>query len=355
MTHMKNTIVNLIKMHGPMTLADYMMDCLMHPHHGYYQNEKIFGSDGDFITAPEISQLFGEMIGLWLIDQWRTLGSPSNFNLVECGPGRGTLMVDILRTAKKTPGFLIGAKVFFIEQSKQLRAEQKKRVPHANWLNDVSELYAGPTLVIANEFFDALPIHQFQKHDGAWLERKIGLDSEDNLKWQLGPPSALVSLIPPDIMLQQQGTIIEVCPASYRISGLIAKHIAKYRGSALFIDYGYDTNAAGETFQAMKGHAYVDPLDEVGKTDLTAHVNFDMIARAAAENGVVAHGPVGQGSFLMSLGMGQRVMELAKNTDVAGQENLLACIKRLTSPDEMGELFRVIALVGAGQRTVPGF
>lgn len=355
MNELNDILVRLIRSHGPMTIADFMLDCLMHPKYGYYQTEKVFGADGDFTTSPEISQLFGEIIGLWLIDQWRTLGSPTSFNLVELGPGRGTLMVDILRAAKKTPQFLRGAKIFFVEQSKQMIAEQKKRVPHAHWLSDANELYAGPTLVVANEFFDALPIHQFQKHDGQWMERRIGLDADDNFEWKLGPPSPVLALMPTKLKYQEQGTIVELCPSAFRIAGLIAKHIARHRGAALFIDYGYDKNATGETFQAMKGHAYVDPLCDVGKADLTSHVNFDMIAAAAAQRGVIAHGPVGQGSFLMSLGLGQRAMQLAETLDLAGQENLLASVKRLTSPDEMGELFRVLSIVGAGQKVVPGF
>jgi|FLOH01.1.fsa_nt_gi NADH dehydrogenase [ubiquinone] 1 alpha subcomplex assembly factor 7 len=355
MSPLHDILARLIRAHGPMTVSDFMADCLMHPKHGYYQREKVFGVEGDFTTAPEISQLFGEMIGVWLIDQWQTLGSPCSFNLVELGPGRGTLMLDILRAAKSTPKFLSAAKIFFVERSAQLKAEQKKRVPHANWLKDVDALYPGPTIVIANEFFDALPIHQFQKHDGQWLERLIGLDEDDNLVWKLGAPSGALSLMPTTLKYQGQGSVVEICPAALRISGLIAEHIAKNRGAALLIDYGYDKSAVGNTFQALKDHTYVDPLKEVGKADLTAHVNFDMIANAAAQKGVVAHGPTGQGTFLMSIGLGQRAMKLVENLDAAGQEDLLTSIKRLTAPDQMGELFRVLAMVNAEQKSVVGF
>ena len=355
MNQLHDILARLIKTHGPMTLSDYMRDCLMHPKHGYYQHEEVFGSEGDFITSPEVSQMFGEMIGLWLVDQWRTLGSPTPFNLVEFGPGRGTLMVDILRACKQTPAFLQAARIFFVERSEKLIKEQKKNVPHANWISDVDELYAGPTLIVANEFFDALPIHQFQKHDGAWLERRIGTSDDDKLVWKLGAASGALALMPQQLKFNEQGSIVEICPAALRIAGTIAKHIATNRGAALFIDYGYDKSAVGDTFQAMKDHAYVDPLCEPGKADLTAHVNFDMLATAAAEKGAVAHGPTGQGAFLMSIGMGNRAMELAKDMDAAGQENILTALKRLTSPDEMGDLFRVLALVSAGQKVVPGF
>lgn len=355
MSALNDIIVNRVKAHGPLTVSDYMIDCLMHPDHGYYQQETVFGADGDFITAPEVSQMFGEVIGLWLVEQWRSLGSPTSFNLVEFGPGRGTLMVDILRSSKNTPKFLRAARIFFVERSDKMRKEQKQNVPHANWLRDVDELYAGPTLVVANEFFDALPIHQFQKHEGEWLERMITIDDHDALKWTLASPSAAVSMIPSTLVYKEQGSIVEICPAALRITSTIAKHLAKNRGAALFIDYGYDRSSVGDTFQAMRGHAFTDPLATPGKADLTAHVNFDLIAIAAATNGMVAHGPIAQGAFLMSLGMGERAMKLVENLDDKGQEQLLSSLKRLTAPDEMGELFRVVALIGAGQRSVPGF
>ena len=355
MSSLYDTLVRRIKTNGPMTVADYMSDCLMHPEYGYYQREKVFGVEGDFTTSPEISQMFGEMIGLWLIDRWKAIGSPPHFNLVECGPGRGTLMADILRTATEQASFLEAASVIFVEKSKQLKAEQKSRVPDAVWIDDISELPEGPLLLVANEFFDALPIHQFQKLDGLWLERRIGLDDGGKLIWTLSAPTAALSLMPEILKNSENGSMVELCPAALSVAGTIADHITKYGGAALIIDYGYDKSATGDTFQAMKDHSYTNPLDSIGTADLTAHVNFDMLTKAVKEKGALVHGPVGQGSFLMSLGMGARAQNLSQNLDIKDQEDILASMVRLTSPDQMGELFRVVALASAEQTSVAGF
>ena len=354
MSTLLDTLIRRIKISGPITVADFMSDCLMHPKYGYYQREKVFGTDGDFTTSPEISQMFGEMVGLWLIDRWQAIGSPPEFNLVECGPGRGTLMADILHAAAKQADFIKAASVVFVEKSKQLKSEQKKRVAGALWIEDISALPEGPTLLVANEFFDALPIHQFQKNDGLWLERTIGI-KDGKLCWSLGAPSAALSIMPKSLNASENGSIVELCPAAMSTAGTIAAHIAKFSGAALIIDYGYDKSAAGDTFQAMKDHHYTDPLNNIGTSDLTSHVNFDMIGQAAQQMGVTTHGPVAQGTFLMSIGMWERAMHLSQDVDTKEKEHILSCLVRLTSPDQMGELFRVLALTSIEQTKVAGF
>lgn len=354
MSTLLDTLMRRIKISGPITIAEFMSECLMHPKYGYYQREKVFGADGDFTTSPEISQMFGEMIGLWLIDRWQAMGSPPEFNLVECGPGRGTLMADILHAAAKQSDFIKAASVVFVEKSNQLKNEQKKRVPGALWIEDISALPGGPTLLVANEFFDALPIHQFQKRDGLWLERKIGLEN-DKLSWSLSAPSAALSMMSKNQKASENGSIVELCPAAVSTAGTIAAHINEHSGAALIIDYGYDKSATGDTFQAMKDHHYSDPLDNIGTSDLTSHVNFDMVGQAAQQKEVATHGPVGQGSFLMSIGMGERAMGLSQNVATEEKEHILSCLMRLTSPDQMGELFRVLALTSKEQTKVAGF
>lgn len=354
MSTLLDTLMRRIKISGPITVAEFMNECLMHPKYGYYQREKVFGTKGDFTTSPEISQMFGEMIGLWLVDQWKAIGCPPEFNLVECGPGRGTLMADILHAAANQTAFIKAASVVFVEKSKQLKSEQKKRVADALWIEDINALPDGPTLLVANEFFDALPIHQFQKHDGLWLERKIGI-KDGKLNWSLSAPSAALSIMPESLNASENGSIVELCPTAMSTAGTIAAHIAKYSGAALIIDYGYDKSAVGDTFQAMKDHQYSYPLDNIGTSDLTAHVNFDMIADAARQKGVTIHGPVAQGPFLMSIGMGERAMGLSKDGETKEQEHILSALMRLTSPDQMGELFRVLALTSLEQTKVAGF
>ncbi len=353
MTPLKQQFLKRIEATGPIPLADYMAECLMHPKHGYYQQQKVFGAKGDFITAPEVSQMFGEVLGLWAASVWQSMGCPK-FSLVELGPGRGTLMADMLRAAKALPGFLEAAQVHFIETSTQLRALQKEKVPHATWHDSMASLPAGPALFIANEFFDALPIHQFEKQKGKWHERAVGAYG-DNLGLMLTQAGPKLALIPPPIQKAPGGSIAEVCPAGLAVAADIAGHIAEHSGAALFIDYGYATSAPGDTFQALKAHKYVDPFSEPGLADLTAHVAFDQLATAAAGKGARPSAIISQGQFLMTIGLGVRAQALASKTDEAGQQRILSELKRLTAPDEMGTLFKVLALMHPKLPSPAGF
>ncbi|MBL4838766.1 MAG: SAM-dependent methyltransferase [Kordiimonadaceae bacterium] len=353
-TPLKEILLKQIAADGPITMADYMAQCLMHPTHGYYQNERVFGADGDFITAPEISQMFGEMVGLWLADRWIKMGKPNPVHLIEFGPGRGTLMADILRAISPVEGFTAAVNIHFIETSVQLRSLQKERVPNAKWHDSMVSVPNGPSLIVANEFFDALPIHQFEKHEGTWLERRINGEGE-NFTLVLTQPTPKLALCPTELLDNPDGSILEVCPSALAIAGSIAERLNEHGGAALIIDYGYRKSAAGDTFQALKNHAYVDPLIEPGKADITAHVAFDQIAKAAAEKGATLAGPAAQGLFLMALGIGARAQQLSGTLDPIGQQRILSELKRLTASDEMGTLFKVLAIQEAKLPAAPGF
>lgn len=355
MNEMEAYLARRIRTTGPITLADYMGDCLMHPDHGYYQQERIFGADGDFITAPEISQMFGEMIGLWLANRWHAMGAPTHINLIELGPGRGTLMADILASTRNVAGFHDAVSVHFLELSEQLRAEQQKAVPNAQWHSSLATIPNGPVLMIANEFFDALPIHQFEFRDGVWFERSVTLDDDGNLKLTLTEPSAKFALIPDHLRKPTSNAVIEVSPAAIGIMRDIGDRLNNDGGAALIIDYGYDHANFGDSFQAVKDHRYCDALTAPGKADLTAHVNFESLKRMATDAGLKIGGPVGQGKFLMQLGLGNRAGTLVNGKNEEEQAETFSALKRLSAPDEMGELFRVLSVSDIDQDMAPGF
>lgn len=353
-TPLKNILLQRIKTTGPITLADYMAECLMHPAHGYYQQEHVFGTEGDFITAPEISQMFGEMLGLWLADRWYKMDKPDELQLIELGPGRGTLMADILRATEPVAGFHAALTVHFIETSEQLRTIQREKLPTAQWHSDLSSVPEGPSLIVANEFFDALPIHQFEKHDGKWCERRLHADAHA-LKPVLTAAGPMFGLSEAALHASPEGSILEVCPSGLSTAGNIAERLFAHGGAAIIIDYGYRKSAIGDTFQALKAHKYCDPLATPGTADLTAHVNFEQLAKAAKSKGAASYGCAAQGPFLMALGLGERAQQLAAGTDNEGQSRILSELKRLTDPDEMGTLFKVLALQDPNLAPPPGF
>lgn len=354
MTNLTEHFLKRINADGPITLSDYMATCLMHPKYGYYQTANVFGSQGDFITAPEVSQMFGEMVGLWLADRWINMGRPNSVNLIELGPGRGTLMADILRATEGAADFHASVYVHFVEASEQLRHKQAELVPDAMWHDTFSSVPNGPCLIMANEFFDALPIHQYEKLDGKWHERVV-CAVKNKLNLGLAPPGPQFALVNNALKAGPDGSIAEVCPAALSIIGEVANHINRNSGAALIIDYGYRKSASGDTFQAMKSHAYVDPFQDPGTADLTAHVAFDQLAAAAHETGVRTFGPATQGMFLMALGIGARAQVLSADDCDGNAERILSELKRLTAPDEMGTLFKVLALQERSLPTPPGF
>lgn len=343
-------LISRIRSDGPLTVADYMRTCLLHPDHGYYQTRTVFGADGDFITAPEVSQMFGEILGLWVLDRWAHMGRPSPFTLAEFGPGRGTLMADMVRAIYADPAARDAAQIWLIEAGSRRKAEQADAVNGAHWGTSVADLPAQPTLVIANEFFDALPVHQFIRTGGVWAERMVGVDRDHRLAWHLGPAGATSALIPKSC----QSDCVEISPLGRQIMSEISGHIAAYGGAGLFIDYGY-ASGAGDTLQAVARHGFVEFLSDPGRVDLTAHVDFAALSDAAAHKGLSTYGIADQGAFLMALGIGFRAQSLAKGQPTDKQAQILADLKRLTAPDEMGTLFKVLAVQAPTVPPPPGF
>ncbi|WDI30586.1 class I SAM-dependent methyltransferase [Hyphococcus flavus] len=359
-TPLEERLIDLIKLKGPITIADYMSDALGHPHEGYYMSRTPIGGDGDFTTAPEISQVFGELIGLWLIETWQAMGAPKNFNLIELGPGRGVLMEDMLRAARLRPGFAKAAQVWLLETSGRLRLEQQKRLKATEakplWADEYADISPAPSLIIANEFFDCLPVRQFERVEAGWRERLVGLDeSKTELAFTLAetPPPSDFDL--PDLTDSDVGDVFELnLPAQEFVSHICAT-LKEHGGHALIIDYGHMERGFGDTLQAVRDHRYWPPLSSPGRADLTAHVDFEALATIAIEDGVTAHGPVTQGRFLDRLGLTLRVEALCKGQDEKRAEEIRNGAMRIASPQGMGEIFKVMCLSSPSLPTPAGF
>ncbi|MDD9921447.1 MAG: SAM-dependent methyltransferase [Boseongicola sp.] len=350
MTPLTIWIEKRIRADGPMTVAEFMTTCLSHPDHGYYTTRDPLGQAGDFVTAPEISQMFGELVGLSIAQAWMDQGSPSPFNLVELGPGRGTLMADILRATKSVPGFQDGAKVHLVEHSTVLRRVQKETIQAPIAHHDLfEEVPDGPTFLIANEFFDALPVRQFVRDGAFWRERVVGLEN-DALAFGLTDPTPMQAL---DHRLQdtKDGDLVEHCASAQAIVADIGRRIASFGGAALIIDYG-DWRSLGDTLQCVKDHRTADPLLTLGEADLTTHVDFEALAREAAPASFSRLTP--QGIFLERLGITDRANSLAHGMSGTALETHVAAHRRLTHPNEMGTLFKVLALYPSDSIPPPG-
>lgn len=342
MTPLARILARQIASEGPMRLSDYVAACLLHPEHGYYTTRMPFGRAGDFTTAPEISQMFGEMIGAWLAQVWTDQGCPDPFLLTELGPGRGTLMADALRVIARLPAMRSAARVHLVEASPALRARQAAALPDAApvWHEDLSTLPDGPPFLIANEFFDALPIRQFVRTGDAWAERVVGL-TNDALSFGLSPPRSM-PMLADRLSDTRDGDVVEHCPALPAITSGIADRIARNGGAALVMDYG-GWGGLGDTLQAMRAHGYADPLAEPGQADLTAHVDFRALARAFAASGASVTGITDQGVFLERLGITARAHTLAQSLTGPALDSHVTAHRRLTHPKEMGRLFKAIA------------
>ena len=339
---------------GPMSVADYMALCLTHPDHGYYSTRDPLGRAGDFTTAPEISQMFGELLGLALAQAWIDQGRPDSFTLAEPGPGRGTLMADALRAMRAVPGMADAARVHLVETSPTLRARQRAALPGRDvvWHDSADTLPDAPLYLIANEFFDALPIRQFRRAGDLWSEVQVGL-RDNRLTFGTSPPAPLPALDHrlPDT---RDGDIVELCPALPAIAGAIARRIATHGGVAIVIDYG-DWRSLGDTLQALRGHAPANPLANPGGADLTAHVDFQALARAFRAVGAAVTGMTAQGRLLERLGIAERSAVLARGLSGAALDSHLAARHRLTHPSQMGTLFKAIACHPQGTPPPPGF
>jgi NADH dehydrogenase [ubiquinone] 1 alpha subcomplex assembly factor 7 len=351
-------IARQIAASGPITVADYMARVLTDPRHGYYMAGDPFGRRGDFITAPEISQMFGELIGLWCVDTWQRLGAPERLLLVELGPGRGTLMADALRAAGLMPDFLAAMQLHLVEISPALRARQAEalRGVAVDWRDDLADLPEGPMLLIANEFFDALPIRQLERTAAGWCERLVALDQAGRLEFALSAPSAACGLLVPEALrAAPPGSAIEISPAALNMATEIARRVAAHGGGALIIDYGRGESAPGRSLQAVRRHRSHAVLDDPGSADLTAHVDFAALAGAAAAAGAEVWGPVAQGDFLRALGMDARAEALLRSATPDQSRDIAAARDRLTDSDQMGTLFKALALAQPGLGAPAGF
>ena len=345
MTHLKRLIRAEVAAAGPMTVARYMELCLTHPRHGFYATRDPLGAAGDFVTAPEISQMFGEMLGAWTATVWAAMGRPA-FRLVELGPGRGTAMADALRVLGAA-GAREAAEVWFVETSAPLRAEQARRVPGARWAGRLEEVPDGPAIILANEFLDALPVRQFLRSAEGWCERLVGL-VDGRLAWGLSEPLPGRDRAP-------VGAWAELSPAADALAAAIARRLAAAPGAALVVDYGYraEDRPAGPTLQAVKAHARADPLAAPGEADLTCLVDFDRLARALGAGGARV-AVTTQGAFLARLGIGDRAAALAR-AQPARTDEIADALERLTGAEAMGRLFKAAAGVSSGLPLPPGF
>lgn len=351
MTPLEALLRQRIAATGPIRLADYMAECLLHPEHGYYTTREPFGQAGDFTTAPEISQMFGELLGLCLAQYWLDLGRPAPFTLAELGPGRGTLMADVLRATARVPGFHAAAQVTLVEASPVLRDRQRATLDAhpVTWLDQAEALPDQPLFLLANEFFDALPIRQFTRDTAGWRETMV-TEQDGKLCLALAAPMPL-ALLDHRLTDTRPGDVVECCPAAPAIIASLADRIARHGGAALILDYG-GWHSLGDTFQALADHHFTDPLTAPGTADLTAHVDFEALALAAAP---CPSSFTTQGALLTALGIEARASALAARLSGGALDAHLSATRRLTDPAEMGTLFKALALHAPGTVPPPGF
>ncbi len=367
------SLARRIRGQGPISVADFMAEVLTHPRHGYYTTRDPFGAarpeGGDFTTAPEISQMFGELIGLWCLDCWQRLGSPPEIMLIELGPGRGTLLADALRAARVVPAFRRALRPHLVEVSPLLRGLQKKALGNPEpgkselgslaprWYDSLGQVPDGPALIIANEFFDALPIHQYERSDSGWCERLVGLDTTDSaFAFTLSPPSPLYAALVPEMLRgEPTGSIVEVCQAAAAAAGELGRRLARHGGAALIIDYGHIAPRSGATLQALRQHKAQDVLIGPGQADLTAHVDFSALTAATRASGAEVHGPIPQGRFLKALGISARRDALVAKAPPGQATDIAAAERRLTDAAQMGDLFKVLCLTGPAAAAPAGF
>ncbi|HEX4027663.1 MAG TPA: SAM-dependent methyltransferase [Rhizomicrobium sp.] len=352
-------IADLIEAQGPMSVAQFMTMALLDPKEGYYATRDPFGAGGDFTTAPEISQMFGEMAGLWLLQAWADQGSPKNPRLVELGPGRGTLMADILRVAQVAPEFTADLEVVLVEASPALQKIQAEKLrglgADVSWQAQFDDSLADrPLFLVANEFFDALPLRQYVKTERGWCERMVTVLNGD-LAFALAPVPVPPSAIPADRANAPDGGVYEASPAATALAEDIARTIAARGGAALMIDYGYgEAGGFSETLQAVSGHRFADALAEPGEDDISAHVDFAALAQAGRRGGASVFGPATQGAFLANIGIVERAEQLMKSNPDEAQK-LLVATERLIGNDQMGRLFKVLAFAPPALGGMAGF
>ena len=358
MNRLHDRILRLIEATGPIGIDAYMALCLFDPEDGYYTTREPFGAEGDFITAPEVSQMFGELIGIWCVSEWDALARPDNVVLCEIGPGRGTLMSDMLRTIRRlAPQMLTHAHVAMVETSPRLVERQKEKLADTgakiDWFERFADIPAdGPLILVTNELFDALPFRQFVKVGGRFVERMIALDEKDEFQFVSGLGGIDPALLPQGHADAEEGAIFEAAPARTALMQEIASRIATTRGAALNIDYGHLESGFGDTLQAMLKHGFDDVFAHPGEADLTSHVDFDSLEKTAKACGCKT-GTMTQGEFLLAMGLADRAGRLGAGKDAAFQEKIRQDVERLAAPDQMGTLFKVLALSDRQTRLLP--
>ena len=356
---LKSRIADLIEAQGPVSVAQFMTMALLDSKEGYYVTRDPLGAGGDFTTAPEISQMFGEMVGLWLVQAWADQGSPKKPRLVELGPGRGTLMADTLRAAKVAPEFTADLEVVLVEASPALQAVQAEKLRGSgadiSWQHQFDDSLADrPLFLVANEFFDALPLRQYVKTERGWCERMVTVLNGE-LAFALAPVAVPSSAVPADRAGAPDGGVYEASPAASALAEGIARIIAARGGAALMIDYGYaEASGFSETLQAVSGHRFADALAQPGEDDISAHVDFAALAQAGRRGGASVFGPVTQGMFLANIGIVERAEQLMK-ANPGEAEKLLAATERLIGNDQMGKLFKALAYAPPSIGGMAGF
>ena len=343
---------------GPVSVDAFMAMALHDPTTGYYARRRPIGAAGDFTTAPEISQIFGECVGLWCALAWDQIGRPDPVALAELGPGRGVLAADLLRAAAVVPAFRRSLRLYLVEASPLLRAEQERRLAGAEpiWLDRPDQLPPGPLLVVANEFLDALPIRQLVRTEGGWAERLVAPDGTGHLTFAEGPPSVAAALLVPERHRRSPtGALVEFCPAALALAAFLGRRFSREPGAALFIDYGDSEKPPGSTLRAVRRHRPAAVLSRPGTADLSADVDFTAIAAAACAAGAAVHGPVAQGPFLAALGAVARCAMLRARASPAQRRALAHGLRRLLDPAAMGQRWKAMAVTAPGLAAPAGF
>ncbi|CAN7385196.1 class I SAM-dependent methyltransferase [Mesorhizobium sp. LjRoot246] len=357
MTRLKTRIVDLIEALGPIPINEFMALCLFDPADGYYTTREPFGVAGDFITAPEISQMFGELVAVWMYQAWLASGRPLPVTIAEIGPGRGTLMKDMLRTLSRLdPDLANGAAFAMIETSPRLTEVQKQTLGvtpfTVGWHETIETLPQQPLFIVGNELFDAVPVRQFVRAGAGWRERMVGLDNANELRFFAGAGSVDPALLPADAAEAPQGAIVEVAPARTALMAAIAERIARQGGAGLFLDYGHLQPGVGDTLQALRSHNHEDVLANPGEADLTSHVDFAALATIVRTRGLDAHLST-QGDFLLGMGILERAGRLGADAGQAARDKITEAVERLAGPQAMGGLFKVLAVLPRGVAVRP--
>jgi NADH dehydrogenase [ubiquinone] 1 alpha subcomplex assembly factor 7 len=353
-------IKKLIKSSGPIPVWRYMELCLMHPQHGYYLSRDPLGREGDFITAPEVSQMFGELLGLWAASVWKAIDSPPLLRLIEIGPGRGTLMADALRALRVLPPLYQALSIHLVEVNPVLREKQKSALSGSrdiSWHDSIDDVPDGPSVILANEYFDVLPVHQAVRAENGWHERTVELDDSGRLAFGMASEAIprFEVLLPSWVRAAPLGAVFEWRPDAEIMK--IASRVRDQDGAALIIDYGHLRSDAGDTFQAIARHSFTDPLKSPGEADVTAHVDFQALLRAADDIGARTHGPVPQGDFLRRLGIENRAVSLMAKASPEIAQDVAGALTRLIGGGRggMGQMFKVLGISEPSLVTLAGF